>query len=99
MTITEGTQLVSSRHLDFVRVEYENTAMADGETLCKVTCGNTTYTYGLRVSGSAIDITEPTDNLALKLSAAGRSNDDTNREEWKYKSVTTKLSGFKWRIS
>lgn len=96
VTITEGTQVVSSRHLDFVRVEYENTAMTDGETLCKVTCGNTTYTYGLRVSGSAIDLTEPTDNLALKLSAAGRSNEDTNREEWKYKNVTTKLSGFKW---
>lgn len=96
VTITEGTQVVSSRHLDFVRVEYESTAMTDGETLCKVTCGNTTYTYGLRVSGSAIDLTEPTDNMALKLSAAGRSNEDTNREEWKYKSVTTKLSGFKW---
>lgn len=96
VTITEGTQVVSSRHLDFVRVEYESTAMMDGETLCKVTCGNTTYTYGLRVSGSAIDLTEPTDNMALKLSAAGRSNEDTNREEWKYKNVTTKLSGFKW---
>lgn len=96
VTITEGTQVVSSRHLDFVRVEYESTAMTDGETLCKVTCGNTTYTYGLRVSGSAIDLTEPTDNMALKLSAAGRSNEDTNREEWKYKNVTTKLSGFKW---
>ena len=96
VTITEGTQGVSSRHLDFVRVEYESTAMTDGETLCKVTCGNTTYTYGLRVSGSAIDLTEPTDNMALKLSAAGRSNEDTNREEWKYKGVTTKLSGFKW---
>ena len=96
VTITEGTQVVSSRHLDFVRVEYESTATTDGETLCKVTCGNTTYTYGLRVSGSAIDLTEPTDNMALKLSAAGRSNEDTNREEWKYKNVTTKLSGFKW---
>lgn len=96
VTITEGTQVVSSRHLDFVRVEYESTATTDGETLCKVTCGNTTYTYGLRVSGSAIDLTEPTDNLALRLSAAGRSNEDTNREEWKYKNMTTKLSGFKW---
>lgn len=96
VTITEGTQGVSSRHLDFVRVEYESTAMTDGETLCKVMCGDTTYTYGLRVSGSAIDLTEPTDNMALKLSAAGRSNEDTNREEWKYKNVTTKLSGFKW---
>ena len=96
VTITEGTQVVSSRHLDFVRVEYSNTATADGETLCKVTCGNTTYTYGLRVGASQLNITEPTDNMALKLSAAGRSNEDTNREEWKYKGVSTKLSGFKW---
>jgi len=96
VTITEGTQVVSSRHLDFVRVEYSNTATTDWETLCKVTCGNTTYTYGLRVGASQLNITEPTDNMALKLNAAGRSNEDTNREEWKYKNVTTKLSGFKW---
>lgn len=96
VTITEGTQVVSSRHLDFVRVEYSNNATTDGELGCKVTCGETIYTYALRVGASQLNISEPIDNMALKLSAAGRSNEDVNREEWKYKNISTRFSGFKW---
>lgn len=96
VTITEGTQVVSSRHLDFVRVEYSNNATTDGELGCKITCGETIYTYALRVGASQLNIAEPIDNMALKLSAAGRSNEDVNREEWKYKNISTRFSGFKW---
>ena len=96
VTITEGTQVVSSRHLDFVRVEYSNNATTDGELGCKITCGETIYTYALRVGASQLNISEPIDNMALKLSAAGRSNEDVNREEWKYKNISTRFSGFKW---
>ena len=70
--------------------------MSYGEENCKIVCGSTEFEYRLISQKSELDLVEPTDNMTLKLSAQGRSNSDTNREEWTYNDVTTTLKDFTW---
>lgn len=92
----EAGNLVSSSMVMFVRNTIKLRAMNSGEISCKMTCGTLQYTYGLSISKSELNLTEPVDNMVLKLSAIGRSNNDINRLEWKYQDVQTKLEGFKF---
>ena len=50
----------------------------------------------LNVTQSSTGLTEVTSGLALKLSAVGRSNSDTNKSEWAYKGYSTTFNNFKW---
>jgi hypothetical protein len=91
-----GQEHVSSVRVAFVRTELYIRSMSSGEVACRMACGDAQYTYTLEVSPSDLAVTEPTDGMTLKLSAQGRSNSDTNRDEWTYGGISTQLSGFKW---
>lgn len=67
-----------------------------GDYSGNIKIGSTTYTFGVNVSDSQVDLDEPTDNLLLKLSALGRSNSDSNRTEWNYNGITTTLTGVQY---
>ena len=56
--------------------------------------GATAFHFRLIAEKSDLDISEPTDGLTLKLTAQGRSNNDTNKEEWTYNGVKTVFEGF-----
>lgn len=88
--------LISSAYISFVQNSLVVRAMSSGESVCRIVCGSSIYYYNLRVSQSELDIVEPSDGLQLKLTALGRSNNDVNREEWKYQDFTTEFSGVKW---
>ena len=62
-------------------------------------CGSTSYLFNVDVTASDIDISEATDALTLKLSAAGRSNTESNPAEWSYGDVRTTFEGFDWNSS
>jgi hypothetical protein len=94
--VFENNTLISSASVAFVRMELSVRAMAAGNIACRMVCGTTQYTYTLTVSESELAITEPTDNMTLKLSATGRSNNDINRDKWNYNDVQTVFTGFKW---
>lgn len=94
--IYEAETIVSSALVSFVSSKLTVRAMNFGEEQCRIVCGGTTYSYRLIVSKSNLDISEPTDNLTLKLSAQGRTNQDTNKENWGYGDITTEFIGFKW---
>ena len=94
--VYEGSTLLSSASVAFVRTELQGRAMTAGTVECRMECGGTSYAYDLHVERSELEITEPTDNMTLKLSATGRSNSDVNRDEWNYNGIRTVFKGFKW---
>ena len=94
--VYEDGSLISSASVSFVRTEFQSRAMNAGVVQCNMVCGTGQYVFSLEVSKSDLQITEPTDNMVLKLSATGRSNSDVNREEWRYNDIETVFTGFKW---
>lgn len=94
--VYEAGTLVSSAKVAFVTTKLDLRAMNYGTETCKLVCGTLKYFFNLNVTKSDLNLVEPTDGMQLKLSAQGRSNSDTNREEWTYEDVTTEFSGFNW---
>ena len=94
--VYEGSTLLSSSSVAFARTELQGRAMTAGTVECRMECGGTSYIYTLHVEKSELEITEPTDSMALKLTATGRSNSDVNRDEWSYNGIRTVFEGFKW---
>ena len=94
--VYEMGSLISSSSVSFVLTKLDFRAMSYGEENCEIVCGSTTFQFRLISQKSDLDLSEPTDNMTLKLSAQGRSNADTNKTEWTYNNVTTEMSGFNW---
>ena len=94
--VYEGDKLVSSANVPFQRTELSLRTTTASGIKGRLACGTSAYEYEVKVSASELNISEPLDNLQLKLSATGRSNSDTNREEWSYNGIETQLSGFKF---
>jgi hypothetical protein len=88
--------LASSASVQFVRTELSQYAMESGTVSARMECGSTQYTFNLNVTESDLAITEPTDNMTLKLSAMGRTNSDVNRNEWTFNDIQTLLENFMW---
>lgn len=91
-----GGTLFSSALVPFATRYLEARALEGGRKECRIVCGTSSFHYDMHVLPSDLNVTEPTDNLRLKLTAQGRSNADTNREEWSYNGVQTVFEGFKW---
>lgn len=94
--VYEAGTLVSSAKVAFVTTKLDLRAMNYGTETCKLVCSTLEYFFNLNVTKSDLNLVEPTDGMQLKLSAQGRSNSDTNREEWTYEDITTEFSGFNW---
>ena len=94
--VYEAEILVSSAKVAFVTTKLDLRAMNYGTETCKLVCGTLEYFFNLNVTKSDLNLIEPTDGMQLKLSAQGRSNSDTNREEWTYEDITTEFGGFNW---
>ena len=48
------------------------------------------------VKSTVMDLQEISSNLTLSLSAQGRTNQDSNRDQWSYGDYTTEFIGFNW---
>ena len=78
---------------------YSNRFTEQGEQQMKLVCGVTEYPFYIDVSQSSIDISEATYGLELKLSAAGRSNDESDPAHWEYGDVKTTFENVDWNSS
>ena len=94
--IYEDEILVTTTEIAFVPNKFDLRVMNYGTETCKIVCGSHIYTFNLEISKSDLNIVEPTDGLKLKLLAQGRTNDDTNRDEWLYKDISVEFSNFNW---
>lgn len=96
VAIYEDARRVAQTSVNFARSEYTGRALAEGEMQGRVVVGTTTYSFGIRVGRSDISLAEPTDGMGLKLTATGRSNNDTDRDEWRYNDIRTTFENMKW---
>lgn len=70
--------------------------LQDGTYAGQIKIGTTTYTFGVRIAKADVDLSEPTDNLIFKLSALGRSNNDSEKTIWTDRGVTTTFTNVQW---
>lgn len=76
---------------------YTNRFLEQGNVGMVLKCGTTEYKLNVKVTESGIDLSEATAGLVLKLTAAGRSNAESEPAEWRYNDVQTVFEGFDWQ--
>lgn len=76
---------------------YTNRFLEKGAVAMVFKCGTTEYRFNVNVTESGIDLGEATAGLVLKLTAAGRSNAESEPAEWRYNDVQTAFEGFDWQ--
>ena len=76
---------------------YTNRFLEKGEVAMVFKCDTTEYKLNVKVTESGIDLSEATAGLVLKLTAAGRSNAESEPAEWRYNDVQTVFEGFDWQ--
>lgn len=96
--VREGGVLVSQANVNFATTNMTTRAISSGELSCSITVRETVYNYKMNIVKSDINLSEPVDNIKLKLTAAGRSNSDTDRTVWKdtEHNITANLTGVKF---
>ena len=76
---------------------YTNRFLEQGDVAMVLKCGTREYKLNVKVTESGIDLSEATAGLVLKLTAAGRSNAESEPAEWRYNDVQTAFEGFDWQ--
>ena len=76
---------------------YTNRFLEQGDVAMVLKCGTTEYKLNVKVTESGIDLSEATAGLVLKLTAAGRSNAESEPAEWRYNDVQTVFERFDWQ--
>lgn len=78
------------------QTEYTFTSLTYGSKTLKIVAGGATREIPMTIDKSSANITEITSNLVLNLSATGRTNNDSNKEEWVFGDFHTTFNGFEW---
>ena len=80
------------------RTQHVFTYRADtvGAMTVQIKSGTATKNIGVTVEESDIDVEPVTDNLALYLSSAGRSNGEADPSVWEYGQISASLTGFNY---
>ena len=83
------------------RSEQHYTFRADdpGTVTFQIRAGRRERTFRFTVNGSDANIEPVTQNMALYLSARGRSSNEATREQWSYGNIAASLTGFNWRTN
>lgn len=90
--------LVSTQEVDRTEHSYTLRANNPGITQVRIESGNAIKTLAFTVVESSVDVEAETEDLALYLTAQGRSNGEETRAEWNYNDISATLTGFTWRL-
>ena len=82
-------EYVRTLKVDRTKQTYSNQFTDSGTNNISLVCGETTYIIEVSVEKSDVSITEASQGLSLRLKAAGRSNEEDNKDTWTYGDVTT----------
>ena len=89
---------VSTQTVDRSEQSFTFRANDAGQLTFSIVCGTQTKTFNITVEESQIDIEPETEDLALYLTAQGRSNNEETRDVWAYNDIQSVFSGFTWRL-
>lgn len=88
---------VSKQTVDRTQQLWTYRADTAGALTLQIVCGSVTKTIELTIAKSDIDVEAETENLALYLTSAGRSNNEEHPAEWKSGSTNVAtFEGFNW---
>lgn len=87
---------VSKQTVDRTQQLWTYRADTVGALTLQIVCGSVAKTIELTITESDIDVEAETENLALYLTSAGRSNNEENPAEWKSGETSATFEGFNW---
>ena len=90
--------LISTQTVDQSEQSYTYIANREGACTIRIESGSTVKTLNFTVRESDLNIQAETENLALYLTAQGRSNNEETRNQWISNDVAAVLSDFTWRL-
>lgn len=95
---TTGVSTTRTLSVRRQQTAYTNRFRTQGATALTLSCGKSSVALSINVESSGVELDEYAANLAMKLSAIGRSNDEQSDERaaWSYGDVRTDMSGFDW---
>ena len=102
ITIKVGGETVATLTVDRTPQVFSTRAMETGTLTIQIltgTQGESDYaskSFSITITESSIDVEAETEDLALYLSAYGRSNTEANRSTWAYGNISATLTDFNW---
>lgn len=98
LTIKQGDEVYSTttRTVDRTRQIWTTRDYPVGEVTFTITYGNITKSHTLTILENDINIDIKKNNLEFNLSAAGRSNEDNDRDVWASGDVTATFEDINW---
>lgn len=90
--------LVSTQTVDRTEQSFTFRANDAGRATFRIECGTQSKTFVFNVTESEIHIEAETEDLALYLTAQGRSNNEETRDVWAYNDIESVFTGFTWRL-
>lgn len=96
ISIAVNDTVISTLEVDRTMQTFNYRLNSTGTAIVKITCGTVTETHTITVTKSAVDVEAETTSLELYLTSMGRSNSETNKDEWKYESISSTMTDFNW---
>ena len=88
-----NNEQVSERNVERTRQTWTYRANDKGELSLRIRCKTVMKEFTFDITESIVTAEAETQDLQLYLTSQGRSNQDTNREEWKYDDIVTAFKG------
>lgn len=90
--------IIASANVGFSQQKTVYKTLTSGEFSGRIVTGSKTYNFDIDIQSSNVNLQEPTDNLAFKFTASGKSNNDVNKGVWNstVNNVTATLTGVKY---
>lgn len=94
--IKVGERVISEITVDRSRQVFSYRVNNAGEVVITISTGSVSKTITLSVEAADIDVAAESENLALYLSSASRSNNEANPALWSFGDIEAEFSGFNW---
>ena len=93
-----NNDLVSTQTVNRNEQSFTFRANDSGSNTFNIVAGTQTKSITFRVIESDVRIEAETEDLALYLSAQGRSNNEETRDVWSYNDISATFTNFTWRL-
>lgn len=94
--LMNGSLLSTATSTNGVVNDFIYVANEDGAKTLTVNYANSSIDFNVEVDKSDLNVKEATEGMVTKLSAKGRSNNESNPAVWENNGVTVSFEGFAW---
>lgn len=94
VTLSVDGEVVSALQVERTLQQWSYRVSQSGQVTLSIACGEVVKSFPLQIKESEISAGAETEDLELYLTSMGRSNSETNRQEWQYEDIAAQLVGF-----